>query len=129
LSKHAQGATIQGIYTQVNSKVGFWLRRTSTSLRLLASPNLFKLSCFSIASLSQICGAGFAKFPTFEFPCVYKSRRDFVSDLDLAGQLRYGNQLHILAPHPDANFWDHEFLSPTFEKAITRHVLEYTARQ
>ncbi|MBU6383039.1 MAG: hypothetical protein KGR16_01825 [Verrucomicrobia bacterium] len=54
----------------MNSKVGFWLRRTSAFLGPPASLNLFKLSCFSAASLPQICGAGFAKFPTFEFICV-----------------------------------------------------------
>jgi IS605 OrfB family transposase len=61
-------------YTQENSKVGFWLRRASTSLRPPASPNLFKLGCFGIASLSQICGVGFAKFPTFELTCVYTTQ-------------------------------------------------------
>ncbi|MBU6383936.1 MAG: hypothetical protein KGQ49_05070 [Verrucomicrobia bacterium] len=54
----------------MNSKVGFWLRRTSASLGPPASLNLFKLSCFGAASLPQTCGAGFAKFPTFEFICV-----------------------------------------------------------
>ena len=44
----------------------------------------------------------------------YMSRRDFVTRLDVIGRLRYGNQLHILEPHPHAKFWDHEFASPTF---------------
>ena len=51
----------------MNSKFGFWLRRTSASLKPLPSLNLFKLSCFSAAALLQIYGAGFAKFPNFEF--------------------------------------------------------------
>ncbi len=55
----------------MNSKIGFWLRRTSENFRPPASPNLFKLSCFGAASLPKICGAGFAKFPNFEFICVY----------------------------------------------------------
>ncbi|MDE3046783.1 MAG: hypothetical protein KGI83_00360 [Verrucomicrobiota bacterium] len=57
----------------MNSKVGFWLRRTSASLgppaphpkddASLGAPslNLFKLSCFGAASLPQTCGAGFAE--------------------------------------------------------------------
>jgi RHS repeat-associated protein len=55
----------------------------------------------------------------------YISRRDFVTHLDVIGKLEYGDQLKILEPHPDANFWDHDFLSPTFQEKIERHILEY----
>jgi RHS repeat-associated protein len=55
----------------------------------------------------------------------YVSRRDFVTHLDIMGKLKYGNQLHVLEPHPDANFWDHEFLSPTFEASIKLHITDY----
>ena len=55
----------------------------------------------------------------------YVSRRDFVTRLDIRGNLQYGNQLKILEPHPNARSWDHEFLSPTFEDPIERHIIEY----
>ncbi|WP_171005794.1 DUF6531 domain-containing protein [Candidatus Rhabdochlamydia sp. T3358] len=56
----------------------------------------------------------------------YISRRDFVTHLDFDGKRRYGNELHVLEPHPDANkFWDHEFLSPTFKDTLERHIVDY----
>jgi len=59
----------------------------------------------------------------------YISRRDFVTHLDIIGKMRYGNQLQVLEPHPDASFWNHSFLSPTFEetikKSINIHVKNY----
>jgi len=55
----------------------------------------------------------------------YISRRDFVTHLDVIGKMKYGNQLQILEPHPDANFWDHEFLSPTFAQPIQYHITNY----
>ena len=55
----------------------------------------------------------------------YISRRDFVTHLDVIGKMKYGNQLQILEPHPDANFWDHEFLSPTFAPKIKDHIKDY----
>jgi hypothetical protein len=53
------------------------------------------------------------------------SRRDFVTRLDIIGRLKYGNQLHILEPHPNAKFWDHEFASPTFKNKIQEHIEDY----
>jgi hypothetical protein len=38
---------------------------------------------------------------------------------------RYRNQLQILEPHLNANFWDHEFLSPTFAQSIQYHITNY----
>jgi len=55
----------------------------------------------------------------------YISRRDFVTHLDVLGKIKYGNELHILEAHPDANYWDHEFSSPTFAKTIERHIIDY----
>jgi RHS repeat-associated protein len=55
----------------------------------------------------------------------YISKRDFVTHLDVIGKLRYGNELKILEPHPEASFWDHEFLSPTFKDPIQRHIADY----
>ncbi|WP_171005715.1 RHS repeat-associated core domain-containing protein [Candidatus Rhabdochlamydia sp. T3358] len=55
----------------------------------------------------------------------YISKNDFVTHLDFDGKRRYGNELHVLEPHPDAKDWDHEFLSPTFESRIQGHIKEY----
>ena len=55
----------------------------------------------------------------------YMSRRDFVTHLDIIGKIKYGNQVQILEPHPDANFWDHPFLSPTFKDPIEGHITDY----
>jgi hypothetical protein len=55
----------------------------------------------------------------------YVSRRDFVTRLDVWGCKKYGSELRILEPHPDADFWDHAFLSPTFEQTLKGHIKEY----
>ncbi len=55
----------------------------------------------------------------------YVSKNDIVTHLDVWGKRRYGNELHVLEPHPDANKWDHEFLSPTFEGRIQEHIDDY----
>ena len=55
----------------------------------------------------------------------YMSRRDFVTRLDIMGKLKYGNELHILEPHPNAKFWDHEFASPTFAVPLQEHIEDY----
>lgn len=55
----------------------------------------------------------------------HMSRRDIVTRLDVVGKIKYGNQLQVLEPHPNANFWDHEFLSPTFAPKIRRHINDY----
>ena len=55
----------------------------------------------------------------------YISRRDFVTHLDVFGEMRYGSEVHVLEPHPNANFWDHDFLSPTFEEPLKRHIRNY----
>ncbi len=55
----------------------------------------------------------------------YISRRDFLTHLDVIGKLKYGHQLQILEPHPNANFWDHEFLSPTFEVLLQEHIVDH----
>ncbi len=53
------------------------------------------------------------------------SRRDIVTRLDVIGKIKYGNQLQVLEPHPNANFWDHEVLSPTFSPKIKDHIKDY----
>ena len=55
----------------------------------------------------------------------YISRRDIVTHLDVIGKMKHKSELQILEPHPDANFWDHEFLSPTFKDPIERHINSY----
>ena len=55
----------------------------------------------------------------------YMSRRDIVTRLDIMGQMKYRDQLEILEPHPNAFFWDHGFLSPTFDDVKRRHISDY----
>ncbi|MGB7127856.1 MAG: hypothetical protein WBD50_02040 [Candidatus Rhabdochlamydia sp.] len=55
----------------------------------------------------------------------YISKNDFVTHLDILGKRRYGNELHVLEPHPKAKGWDHEFLSPTFTETIQDHINNY----
>ncbi|HNA61538.1 MAG TPA: RHS repeat-associated core domain-containing protein [Rhabdochlamydiaceae bacterium] len=55
----------------------------------------------------------------------YVSRRDFIPHLDIMGKLRYGNQLQVLEPHPDAKFFDHNILSPTFAPKLKDHIEDY----
>ncbi|MFS8562831.1 MAG: hypothetical protein LVR00_00220 [Rhabdochlamydiaceae bacterium] len=52
----------------------------------------------------------------------YISRRDFVTHLDIFGRIKYGSELHVLDPHPNAKLWDHEFLSPTFHPILKDQV-------
>ncbi len=55
----------------------------------------------------------------------YMSRRDFVTRLDIMGRLKYGNELHLLEPHSNAKFWDHDFASPTFAPIIEYRINNY----
>lgn len=55
----------------------------------------------------------------------YMSRRDFVTRLDIVGNLKYGDQLKILEPHPEAKIWDHEFVSPTFTKTLQYYIDDF----
>jgi hypothetical protein len=52
----------------------------------------------------------------------YKSKNDFVTLLDIDGIINYRDELHVLEPHPNAGFFDHDFLSPTFAKTIEDHI-------
>jgi hypothetical protein len=42
--------------------------------------------------------------------------------IHVLGTLKYGNQLHVLEPHPQASHPDHEFSSPTFADIIKDHI-------
>lgn len=55
----------------------------------------------------------------------YMSRRDFVTHLDVVGKMKHRDELIILEPHPDAKFFDHDFLSPTFSETIEHHIKDY----
>ncbi len=55
----------------------------------------------------------------------YISKRDFVTHLDVCGKIKYGKELTILKPHPDAPLWDHDFMSPTFDEVKRQHINEY----
>jgi len=55
----------------------------------------------------------------------YVSRNDFVTYLDLMGQLNHGDELTVLDPHPSANLWDHGISSPTFEAPLQLRINEY----
>lgn len=52
----------------------------------------------------------------------YVSTRDFVPMLDIAGRIRNNETTQVLSAHRDANFWDHDFQSPTYGKVIKDHV-------
>lgn len=55
----------------------------------------------------------------------YVSTRDFVPLFDLRGRIKYRETVHVLSPHKDANFWDHDFQSSTYRKAIKLHVQQH----
>lgn len=55
----------------------------------------------------------------------YASKRDFVPKLDIIGNLRYGDELILLEPHPDAKKHDHNFDSPTFQEVIQNRIINY----
>lgn len=55
----------------------------------------------------------------------YISKRDFVTHLDIMGKWKHGSELQILEPHVDANFLDHEFLSPTFAPILKGHIIDF----
>lgn len=55
----------------------------------------------------------------------YVSRRDIVPYIDRIGRRKCKNTIITLTPHPDAAFFDHHFLSPTYKPAITHHLMQY----
>ena len=58
-----------------------------------------------------------------------KSSRDLVPRLDLAGSQRERDSTVTLHSHPNAIVWDHEFMSPTYEKRLRRHIINYISSQ
>lgn len=59
----------------------------------------------------------------------YASRRDIVPSLDRRGKKWCAHKTVILTPHPKASFFDHHFLSPTYEAAISHHLKQYLAEE
>jgi hypothetical protein len=88
---------------------------------LLTSPKSVQQRIISVAFAPAVIIPKKLCFQSYN----YISRRDFVTHLDLIGKLKYGSQLQVLEPHPDANFWDHELLSPTFAPIIKDHIIDY----
>jgi hypothetical protein len=56
----------------MNSKVGFWLRRAAIEFESASIAKLFKFSCFGSPFADSNSRRLLAKFPTFEFFCVYR---------------------------------------------------------
>ncbi len=55
----------------------------------------------------------------------YVSRRDIVPYFDRLGRRLCKHSTVVLTPHPKARFFDHHFLSPTYNPVITAHLQEY----
>jgi hypothetical protein len=55
----------------------------------------------------------------------YISRRDIVPYFDRQGLKKCKNSICFLTPHPDAAFFDHHFLSPTYRAAIEHHLQKF----
>lgn len=55
----------------------------------------------------------------------YRSTRDIVPLLDVAGRYRCRDSTIVLDPHPDAPCWDHPLDSPTFQKFRQWEVKQY----
>lgn len=55
----------------------------------------------------------------------YASSRDFVIHLDIIGKPKNGNRLQVLKPHPDANFFDHNFSSLAFAETMNRLIKKH----
>lgn len=55
----------------------------------------------------------------------YISRRDIVPHIDRKGFYRCRDRICVLTPHPEAAFFDHHFLSPTYRAAIQHHLQQF----
>lgn len=59
----------------------------------------------------------------------YVSRRDIVHHLDYVGKKLCKESTVTLTPHPEAAFFDHHFLSPTYRPAIEHHLKEFLKKE
>lgn len=55
----------------------------------------------------------------------YVSENDIVPKFDFFGRVAYSANIHVLKPHPDASFFDHEFQSETYRTDIQKHIKIY----
>jgi hypothetical protein len=55
----------------------------------------------------------------------YVSRRDFVVYTDFRHTRHHLDELTVLQPHPDAPFFDHDFMSPTFTKRLSSALSQF----
>jgi YD repeat-containing protein len=51
--------------------------------------------------------------------------RDFVPRLDRSGAKREKDTITTLSSHPDASAFDHEFMSPTYQRELRKHITNY----
>jgi hypothetical protein len=51
--------------------------------------------------------------------------RDFVPRLDRAGARREKDSIVTVASHPKAPAFDHEFMSPTYQRELRKHITNY----
>jgi hypothetical protein len=52
-------------------------------------------------------------------------RRDFLPRLDRAGDKREKDTIVNLSSHSNASAFDHEFMSPTYQKELRKHIKNY----
>lgn len=55
--------------------------------------------------------------------------RDFVPRIDRAGGRREMSSIITLASDPNASAFDHEFMSPTYQERLQRHIKNYLNTQ
>ncbi|NGX48169.1 MAG: hypothetical protein K1000chlam3_01559, partial [Chlamydiae bacterium] len=55
----------------------------------------------------------------------YRSKRDFIPNIDSYGARKFAHTIYTLDPHPDAKPHDHPLQSPTFKRPIRANVQLY----
>ncbi len=88
---------------------------------LLSSPESVRKQIIVVALAPSVIIPNELCFQSYN----YVSRNDFVTYLDIMGQLNHGDELMVLDPHPSADWWDHGISSPTFEVPLRRRINEY----
>jgi len=88
---------------------------------LLASPKSVQQRIIALAINPSVIIPNELCFRSYN----YVSRRDFVTRLDILGNLKYGSEVIVLEPHPNAKLHDHEFSSPTFDDIKEFHINDY----
>nr|MBA2728129.1 hypothetical protein [Parachlamydiaceae bacterium] len=58
-----------------------------------------------------------------------ESERDFVPGIERwLGGIQDSAPIISLAPHPEADFWDHSFDSPTYSEPMESHISEFLGK-